>query len=138
MDPKKFSQIRPPDCKSYGDLFRFLKECEEPGLTSQYGEPVFAGPFAFALLRTWRFFRKAREDGKVYQEASAEWNARIDRDGEAMQISERERLATLSRAQKESGRQRKARSFSGSDADDLFQYANEKIRYELPTDGEPA
>lgn len=112
--------IKPPG-RSYSDVRRFLRECEDAGLsgwqTDRNGhatkEP--ATPLTFALLRLYRMVDEGEQRGIPYQEAELAFNVAIERDRQAHAESMAQQQETARRARAE--RNPKAKD------DELFKHA---------------
>lgn len=117
------AEIKPPDLKSYDDWERFLEECRVAGAAAVYkdretGEatPEFAGPLGFALLRRWRWLQDARERGIPFYQASAAFDAAIDRDREAVLEAIRQQAARRQKAMAErDGKRQSTRATNNED-----------------------
>ena len=114
------ANIKPPG-RSYADVRRFLRDCEDAGLsgweTDRAGRAtnVPATPLTFALLRLYRMVDEGEERGIPYQEAEIAFNAAIERDRQAH--------AESMRLQQEHAQRARAERNPKSKDDELFRHA---------------
>lgn len=102
---RALAHIRPPD-PSFEDWHRFLDQCQHAGLSAVFvdreGDFInFATPVGLSLLRRWRWLRDCEARGIGYEQAEYEFEAAMERDGEALRRAEADRLEALDRMTRE-------------------------------------
>ena len=135
-DSKKLAAIN-MQMRSYEDVYRALRACEEAGIAAVYennkGEIVsFAGPFGLALLRLYRWAKGSQRQGIPFAQAVVAFNAAIERDRAALKdAQERNERVRYSAAREvreaKQGRRRRrndpADAYQPADPDEIFGYA---------------